>query len=198
MRQRGKDTWQLRVYAGIDPVGTRKQRWLAKTVHGSRRFAAIQLRDLAEEAGRGRHRAGAVVDLLEHWFEVASPGWALSTTSQTRSIIEVYIKPYFGHLSVAKITTEDIDDFYSHLLRWGGKRDQPLAPGTVASKWPRAAITITGSTKPLKWLATINTGRPCGIAPKPSISTVRKNPRTTSRAMTATPQSRALRITGPE
>src|SRR5919106_6385500 len=126
-----QDTWQLRVYAGIDP-GTRKQRWLAKTVHGSRRFAAMQLRDLAEEAGRGRHRAGAVVDLLEHWFEVASPGWALSTTSHTRSIIEVYIKPYFGHLSVAKITTEDIDDFYSHLLRWGGKRDQPLAPGTVA------------------------------------------------------------------
>lgn len=131
IRQRGKDTWQLRVYAGMDP-GTRKQRWLAKTIHGSRRFAAIQLRDLVEEAGRGRHRAGAVVDLLEHWFEVASPGWALSTASHTRSIIEVYIKPYFGHLSVAKITTEDIDDFYSHLLRWGGKRAQPLAPGTVA------------------------------------------------------------------
>jgi hypothetical protein len=65
MRQRGKDTWQLRVYAGIDP-GTRKQCWLAKTLYGRRRFAAMQLQELVEEAGWGRHRAGAVLDLLEH------------------------------------------------------------------------------------------------------------------------------------
>lgn len=32
----------------------------------------------------------------------------------------------------SKITTEDIDDFYGYLLRWGGKRGQPLVPGTVA------------------------------------------------------------------
>src|SRR6266545_8260985 len=71
MRQRGKDTWQLRVYLGPDPE-TRRQRWLAKTVHGTKRFASKQLKDLAEEAGRGRLRAGTVSDLLEHWFEVAS------------------------------------------------------------------------------------------------------------------------------
>jgi integrase len=126
-----QDTWQLRVYVGIDPT-TRRQRWLAKTVHGSTRFASKQLRDLVEEAGRGRLRAGTVLDLLEHWFEVASPGWAVSTASHTRSIIDAYLKPYFGHLSVGKITTEDIDDFYGYLLSWGGERHQPLAPGTVA------------------------------------------------------------------
>jgi integrase len=47
-------------------------------------------------------------------------------------VIDCYITPYFGHLGVGKITTQDVDDFYSHLLRWGGRRDQPLAPGSVA------------------------------------------------------------------
>src|SRR6266511_2882183 len=94
MRQRGKDTWQLRVYVGIDP-GTRKQRWLAKTILGSRRYASKQLQDLLEEAGPGRLRAGTVSDLLVHWFEVASPGWAVSTASHTRTVIDCYITPYF-------------------------------------------------------------------------------------------------------
>jgi integrase len=44
----------------------------------------------------------------------------------------LYLKPYLGHLPVAKLTTADIDDFYGHLLRAGGRSDQPLAPGTVA------------------------------------------------------------------
>jgi Phage integrase SAM-like domain len=55
-----------------------------------------------------------------------------STASHTHSIIDAYLKPYFGHLGVGRITTEDVYDFYGYLLRWGGKRHQPLAPGTVA------------------------------------------------------------------
>jgi integrase len=132
MRQRGKDTWQLRVYVGIDPA-TGRQRWLAKTVHGSRRHASKQLEELLEEAGRGRLRAGTVSDLLEHWFEVASPTWAVTTASHTRTVIDCYIAPYLGYLSVGKVTTEDVDDFYAYLLRWGSKRgNQPLAPSSVA------------------------------------------------------------------
>jgi integrase len=131
MRQRGKDTWQLRVYVRIDPT-SRKQRWLAKTVHGTKRFASQQLQELLEEVCRGRLHAGTVSDLLEHWFEVASPGWAVSTISHTRSVIDCYLTPYLGHVSVGKITTQDIDDFYGYLLRWGTRRLGPLAPGTVA------------------------------------------------------------------
>lgn len=49
MRHRGRDSWQLRVYLGTD-LETRQQRWLTKTVHGSRRFAQKQLKGLVEEA----------------------------------------------------------------------------------------------------------------------------------------------------
>jgi integrase len=131
MRQRGKDSWELRVYWGIDRA-TGRQRWITKTVHGTQRFARGQLEDLIAEAGRARVRAGTLADLLDLWFEVASPGWAATTVSHTRSIIDCHLKPDLGHLDVVKLTTEDIDDFYGHLRRLGGRDGRSLAPGTVA------------------------------------------------------------------
>jgi integrase len=131
MRQRGRDSWELRVYQGKDPE-SRRERWLTKTVHGSSRFARRQLEDLVAEAGRARIQAGALADLLDQWFQAASPGWAPSTVSHTRSIIDCYLNPHLGHVDLAKLTTADIDDFYGYLLRAGGRGERPLAPGTVA------------------------------------------------------------------
>jgi integrase len=130
MRQRGRDSWELRVYQGLDPASGR-QRWLTKTVHGSRRHAERQLAELATEVGYARLRAGSVSDLLERWFAAASPTWAAPTCRQTRSVIDCHLAPHLGHLPVAKLTTADIDDFYAHLLRGGGRDGRPLAPGTV-------------------------------------------------------------------
>ncbi|HEV8565143.1 MAG TPA: site-specific integrase [Actinomycetota bacterium] len=84
------------------------------------------------EAGRARIRAGTPADLLDQWFEAASPGWSVSTVSHTRSIVDCHLRPHLGHLDLAKLTTADIDDFYAHLLRAGGRGDRPLAPGTVS------------------------------------------------------------------
>lgn len=130
IRQRGRDSWQLRVYVGTDPE-TGRQRWATQTVHGSQRFARRQLEDLVEEAGRAQVHAGTLGELLDRWFDAASPGWAVTTRGHTRSVTDCYLKPHLGHLYVAKLTTVDIDDFYGHLLRAGGRDYQPLAPGTV-------------------------------------------------------------------
>ncbi len=130
MRQRGRDSWELRVYQGVDPASGR-QRWLTKTVHGGRRHAERQLADLVAEAGYARLRAGSVSDLLERWFAAASPTWAAPTARQTRSVIDCHLVPHLGHLPVAKLTTADVDDLYAHLLRAGGRDGRPLAPGTV-------------------------------------------------------------------
>jgi integrase len=131
MRRRGRDSWELRVYQGKDSE-SRRERWLTKTVHGSTRYARRQLEDMVAEAGRARIQAGTLADLLDQWFQAASPGWAASTVSHTRSIIDCYLSPHLGHLDLAKLTTADIDDFYGYLLRAGGRDDRPLAPGTVA------------------------------------------------------------------
>jgi integrase len=130
MRQRGKGAWELRVYRGIDPE-TGRQRWLTKTVHGSRRHAQTQLATLVEEASHARIRAGTVGDLLERWFSAASAHWAPSTVRQTRSVVTHHLLPHLGHMAVTKLTTADIDDLYAHLLRVGGRNARRLSPGTV-------------------------------------------------------------------
>ncbi|MGH9011243.1 MAG: tyrosine-type recombinase/integrase [Acidimicrobiia bacterium] len=129
MRRRGRDSWQLRVYRGVD--GSGRPRWVTTTVRGSRRHAAARLAELVAEVGHARLRSGSVGELLERWFAAASPRWAATTTAQTRSIIECHLAPELGHIRVEKLTTADIDDFYSHLQRGGGRNGRPLGPGTV-------------------------------------------------------------------
>lgn len=131
MRNRGEDSWELRIYRGVDP-DTGRQRWSTKTVHGSRRYAERQLAEFVEAVRESEVRTGTVGELLDRWFEAASPQWAPSTVSQTRSVIGCHLKPHLGHLPVAKLTTADIDDFYGHLLRRGGRNDRPLNAGTVS------------------------------------------------------------------
>jgi hypothetical protein len=129
IRRRGRDSWQLRVYRGVDGHGG--PRWVTTTVHGSRRHAEAKLAELVAEVGHARLRSGSVGELLERWFAAASPNWAATTTAQTRSIIDCHLAPDLGHIRVDKLTTADIDDLYSHLLRSGGHHGRPLGAGTV-------------------------------------------------------------------
>jgi hypothetical protein len=73
MRRRGENSWELRVYRGVDPE-TRRPRWLTRTVHGTEEFARGQLEALVEDADRSRIQAGTLSDLLDRWFEAASLG----------------------------------------------------------------------------------------------------------------------------
>ena len=54
MRQRGKDSWQLRVHAGRDPATGRK-RYVERTFRGTKREASKALAAMVAEAER-RHR----------------------------------------------------------------------------------------------------------------------------------------------
>ena len=135
LRQRGPDSWQLCVYLGVD-ADTGRERWAAKTVHGSRRHASSQLAAFVEEAGYARLRAGTVADLLDLWLVHASPTWSTSTLRQNRSVIECHLKPLLGHVAVNKLTTVDIDDVYRHLFA-------PVEPRV--SHWRRARCTVCTS-----------------------------------------------------
>jgi hypothetical protein len=57
LRQRGPDTWELRVYLGVEHDSGR-ERWATKTVHGSRRHATVRLGEFVEDAGYARLCAG--------------------------------------------------------------------------------------------------------------------------------------------
>lgn len=130
IRKRGPNSWQLRVYTGVDASSGRK-RWVTRTIRGSEREARRQLKAFLAEASDRRVRAGSLSDLLDRWFAAASTDWSASTLRETKSLLEHHLKPHLGHLLIAKLTTADIDDFYAHLRRAGGREGTPLAAGTV-------------------------------------------------------------------
>jgi integrase len=162
MRNRGGDAWELRIYRGVDDTG--RQRWSTKTVRGSRRYAAGQLRQFSDAVDEATTRAGTIGDLLERWFAAASPHWAPPTVAQTRSVLRRHLLPNLGHLPVGKLTTADIDDFYGYLLRSGGHDGRALSAGTVhrihvvlhralaqALRWDWIWINPASNAKPPKY-----------------------------------------------
>ena len=77
MRQRGAESWQLRVHAGRDPVTGRK-RYVERTFHGNKRQASKALAALVTEADGMELEPAAnddrtVADLLNAWLEHATP-----------------------------------------------------------------------------------------------------------------------------
>ncbi len=83
MRQRGAASWQLRVYAGIDPA-TGRRRYRTATVRGNRADAERGLANLIAEV-RANGAIGAtstLSELLEAWFAIAAVSWAPTTVRQ--------------------------------------------------------------------------------------------------------------------
>lgn len=163
MRQRG-DSWQLRVFAGRDPVTGRK-RWIAQTVHGGKRAAQRELANLIAEVDRGLAAGtdATVNDLIERWLEVASPNWSPSTLVQTKSAIRTHIEPLVGPIKLKKLKAADLDHFYAELRKRPGRRSPTLAPATIrrvyviihaaleqAVKWGWIAVNPADASSPPK------------------------------------------------
>ncbi len=130
IRQRGANSWQLRVYAGIN-ASSGRERWATRTVRGSESEAKRELAAFIAEAEHAAIHAGSITELLDRWFAVASPNWAPSTVRETKSLVEHHLKPHLGHLPIAKLTTAEIDAFYAELRQHGAREGGELSPGTV-------------------------------------------------------------------
>ena len=131
MRQRGS-TWELRVYAGLDPV-TRKKRYVSKTVRGGKREAQRALTALVAEADRGvLARTNATAgELLERWFEQASGDFSPKTIRETRGVLDRYLLPAFAPITLSKLRPDHLDAFYRGLRDGSRNHGRPLAPATI-------------------------------------------------------------------
>lgn len=69
IRQRGKNSWELRVYGGTDPL-TGRRRWHTRTVRGSRTEAQRELTNLAAIANVAPvvGARATMAELLDRWF----------------------------------------------------------------------------------------------------------------------------------
>ena len=131
MRQRGS-AWELRVYLGVDPVSG-KQRYVTKTVRGSKREAQRALNELVVAAERGAvaRTTTTVGELLDAWFELAREDFSPKTVRETAGMIERYLRPALGDVPINKLTAAALDRFYRKLMASGGRNGGPLAAATV-------------------------------------------------------------------
>ena len=132
MRQRGNDSWQLRVHAGRDPATGRK-RYVERTFRGNKRDASKALAAMVAEVDQrpvGSHGKGTVAALCHEWLAHATPSFSPKTVETTRMYIEDPIIPALGSTQVAKLTPTDLDRFYRQLLEVGRSRG-PYAPATI-------------------------------------------------------------------
>jgi integrase len=133
MRQRSAGSWELRVFIGVDPA-TGRRRYRTMTLRGSRAEAERELATMVT-AARAVREVGVrspMSELLEAWFAIASTSWAPTTIRQTRSVLDRYLHPRLGEITVGELTAADIDATYAQLRHAGGMRGQPLAAGTLA------------------------------------------------------------------
>ena len=132
MRQRGENSWNLRVYAGRDAVTGRKVS-VERTVRGNKREASKVLAAMVAEVDRRPITSagkGTVAELCREWLDFATSSFSPKTVETTRMYIEDPIVPLLGSLQVAKLTPSDLDRFYRQLLEVGRSRG-PYAPATI-------------------------------------------------------------------
>ena len=96
---------------------------------------AVKARDRARyESDQGSlfvNTGLTVEEFFRRWFVTHSLKVKASTARRYQVIIEAYIIPRLGHLQLAKLKPLQVGEFYSHLLKEGGRHGQPLANGTV-------------------------------------------------------------------
>ena len=132
IRQRGVNSWELRVYRGTDPT-TGRRRWATRTVRGSRTEAQQELVDLARVANVAPV-VGArttMTELLERWYGVSYVNWVPTTTRSVRSIIDQQLVPGIGEVLVRELTAVTIDELYSRLRVSGRADGKALSVGSV-------------------------------------------------------------------
>jgi len=132
MRQRGKESWELRVHAGRDLETGRKQ-YVSRTVHGTKREASRELARLVAQVDDGLvvAKAGTVGDLCERWYEQAEPNLSPVVADNYRRLLDRHILPKFGTTPLRRLRTSDLDAWYAELRRRGGRNGKELAPNSV-------------------------------------------------------------------
>ena len=132
MRQRGNDSWHLRVHAGRD----RSRVASATSSERSEGTNAMPPRHsppwwpMSTDVLPRSSAKATVAALCNEWLEYAAPSFSPKTVETTRMYIENPIIPVLGSMPVAKLTPMDLDRFYRELLEVGRSRG-PYAPASI-------------------------------------------------------------------
>jgi integrase len=126
MRERSPGHWELRAFAGPDPV-TGKPRQATRTFVGGERAAAKELSALVTEVENGKFKrtSATVGQLLDKWLEMGEQSQRPRTLYENRRKIEARIRPTLGDVRLDKLEPDVLDAAYKKWL------DDGLSPATV-------------------------------------------------------------------
>ena len=126
--KRAPDYWEVRAFAGRDPV-TGAKRYVSRSVRGGKRDAQRLLTKLSNELDTHGPTSRRTVDelLAAHVDHLEARGRQARTIEGYRSIARAIADdPAFGKTPLDKLTVKAIDEFYNRLGRQRG-----LAPASV-------------------------------------------------------------------
>jgi integrase len=126
LKQRGDQTWLIRVFAGRN--GNGKRRYINRTVHGTKKQAEKVLREMLAERDKGQIQFSnreTVNDYLNRWLEAHRMSVKPRTAQSSEQMIRLYIRPYLGDIRLNKLTSLDVQEAYSKMTHQG------LSPATV-------------------------------------------------------------------
>jgi integrase len=126
MRERSPGHWQLRAYAGRDPISGRP-RQAARTFRGGERAAAKALAALVTDVETGRFNSSTATlsELFDKWLEAGEWTQRPRTLYTNRISIDSRIRPMLGHIQLAELAPDVLDLAYRKWLEDG------LSPATV-------------------------------------------------------------------
>ncbi len=113
------NTWRVHVYLGVD-ARTGKQRYLTRTVRGTKRDAEKVRAALVAQAVQGKFgetAAGTVADVTERWLEHIEPDISPATASAYRVYLRNWIIPRLGEQKIDRLRPADLDRFYASLRK---------------------------------------------------------------------------------
>src|ERR1017187_899412 len=112
-RPEGSGKWQLRAFAGPDPV-TGKPRQSTRTFTGTEAKAKVALGKFVTEVNDGKYTGttATVGQLLDRWLEVTEASQRPRTAYENRRKIEARIRPTLGSIRLNKLGPEALDQAY--------------------------------------------------------------------------------------
>jgi integrase len=124
-RERAPGRWQLKVYAGRDPLNPARKLYETRTVTADgQREANRQLATFAAEVvSTGPAADISFGELLEKWFALAGPRMVPAGRLETRRVIDTRLRPLHGRRLAelgSRTGTAVLDEFYAALRARGG------------------------------------------------------------------------------
>ncbi len=165
IRQRGKASWEIRAFAGIDPSSARRL-YVTRTVRGTRRDAEVELTKLLKHLDDRSITpgTGSLGELVEAWYSFRAPSLSPPVAHNYRRLIDRFILPRWGSTPLSRIRPAELDAWYAKLLSSGGAKGQALSASSVRHIH---ALLHTALEQGVKWGAIV--ANPASAASPPSV-----------------------------